>query len=124
MFLSRTASTDKISRNFSHLLRQKNFYPIYPPPEHVCIDYEAWNEHAGLGLTCPNFFIVASDLATFTKEVNGCTCLNTGRLVRGTSFGSYALIQIKPSHGVDEKENTNTNASTTRSPIFVTFHKL
>jgi DNA polymerase alpha subunit B len=104
------------------LLRQKSFYPIYPPPEQVCIDYEAWNESAQLGTTSPNFFIVSSDLSTFVKEVNGCTCLNTGRLVRGSGFGSYALIQIKPSPTVDEKENSNLNSVI--QPVSVTFHKL
>ena len=104
------------------MLRQKSFYPIYPPPEHVCVDYEAWNECAKIDSTNPNFFIVSSDLSTFVKEVNSCTCLNTGRLIRGTGFGSYAFIQIKPSPSVDEKENSNLNSVT--QPVTVTFHKL
>ena len=119
---SRTTSSDKISRNFSHILRQKNFYPIYPPPDHACIDYEAWNEHAELGSTSPHIFIVSSDLASFNKEVNGCVCLNPGRLVRGTSTGSYAIIQVKAS---DNKEQSDNKENTTSaSSISVTFNKL
>ena len=105
------------------MLRQKSFYPIYPPPEQISIDYEAWHEHAQLGTISPNFFIVSSDLTTFVKEVNNCTCLNTGRLVRGSGFGTYALIQIKGNTSVEEKENSNSTSSIVQ-PITVTFHKL
>lgn len=112
-------------------MRQKNFYPIYPPPEHVCIDYEAWLDNAQLNTTtCPNMFIVSSDLATFNKEVNGCLCLNTGRLVRGTSTGSYALINVKSGQNCNKENNdlnTSTNTQSTSSsssPISVSFHKI
>jgi DNA polymerase alpha subunit B len=90
---SKSSSSDKISRNFAHLLRQKSFYPLYPPPDHVCIDYEAWSKYARID-TPPSVFIASSDLTTFDKEVNSCHCVNPGRLVKGTSTGTYAQIVI------------------------------
>lgn len=49
-----------------HLLRQRSFYPIYPPPDHVCIDYDAWLKHAQID-TVPRVILAVSDLTTFNK---------------------------------------------------------
>lgn len=93
MSTAKTTSSDKISRNFSHIMRQRSFYPIYPPPESVCIDFEAWHTHARIEVP-PRVFISASDMANFNKEVNNCTCFNPGKLVKGTSNGTYAKIIV------------------------------
>jgi DNA polymerase alpha subunit B len=123
-FILSPSSSDKISRNFAHLLRQRSFYPIYPPPDQVCIDYEAWLKHARIE-THPNVFIAFSDLATFNKDVNNCTCLNPGRLIRGTSIGSYAQITLKPSKNKQDEKTSETQARSPVHPnISVTFHKL
>ncbi len=78
-------------------MRQRSFYPIYPPPESVCIDYEAWQKYARID-QAPRVFIAASDMANFNKEVNNCVCLNPGKLVKGTSNGTYAkiIVSAKP----------------------------
>jgi len=64
--LTKSSSTDKISRNFSHLLRQRSFYPICPPLENISIDYEAWNKYARID-EHPHVFVAVSDFATFVK---------------------------------------------------------
>ena len=96
-----------------HLLKQRSFYPIYPPPDHICIDYEAWQKYAQIDLV-PRVFIAVSDLTTFNKviycffislggmiyiflnkllkEVNNCACVNPGRLTKGTSTGGFAHL--------------------------------
>lgn len=118
------SSSDKISRNFAHLLRQRSFYPIYPPPDQVCIDYEAWLKHARIE-THPDVFIAFSDLATFNKNVNNCVCLNPGRLVRGTSIGSYVQVTVKPSKNKLDETTSDTKERSTEHPnISVSFHKL
>lgn len=117
MAVSKTSSSDKLARNFVHMLRQKSFYPIYPPPDHVCIDYEAWDKFARIN-TRPKVFIAVSDVTKFSKEVHNCTCINPGRLVRGTSTGTYALITLSLSKiQENEKHNTqnNTQASNTQT---------
>lgn len=93
---TKSSFTDKIARNFVHLMRQKSFYPLYPPPDNICIDYEAWNQHARINKP-PRIFVASSDLATFNKEVNNCNCINPGRLVKGTSTGTYAQLIISAS---------------------------
>ena len=93
---TKSSFTDKIARNFVHLMRQKSFYPLYPPPDNICIDYEAWNQHARINRP-PRIFVASSDLATFNKEVNNCNCINPGRLVKGTSTGTYAQLIISAS---------------------------
>lgn len=111
MSVSKTSSSDKISRNFAHMLRQRSFYPVYPPAENVCMDFEAWNQHARI-YAHPRIFIAASDLATFNKDVHGCVCMNPGKVVKGTNNGTYAKVVIskKPIVVVD------TNKSVVSAP--------
>lgn len=111
MSVSKTSSSDKISRNFAHMLRQRSFYPVYPPAENVCMDFEAWNQYARI-YTHPRLFIASSDLATFNKEVHGCVCMNPGKVVKGTNNGTYAKVVIskKPIVVVD------TNKSVVAAP--------
>jgi DNA polymerase alpha subunit B len=79
--LTKSSSTDKISRNFSHLLKQRSFYPICPPPENISIDYEAWNKYARID-EHPHVFIAVSDFATFVKVKQ----FFFKRLVRSNSY--------------------------------------
>ena len=105
-------------------MRQRSFYPIYPPPDQVCIDYEAWLKHARIE-THPDVIIAFSDLATFNKNVNNCVCLNPGRLVRGTSIGSYVQVTVKPSKNKLDETTSDTKERSTEHPnISVSFHKL
>jgi len=105
LFIGRTTSSDKISRNFAQILRQRSFYPIYPPPESVCIDYEAWQRYARID-QAPRVFIAASDMVNFNKEVNNCVCLNPGKLVKGSSNGTYAKIVVSNKPIVVEANKT------------------
>lgn len=93
------------------MLRQRSFYPVYPPAENVCMDFEAWNQYARI-YTHPRLFIASSDLATFNKEVHGCVCMNPGKVVKGTNNGTYAKVVIskKPIVVVD------TNKSVVAAP--------
>lgn len=114
MSVAKTTSSDKISRNFSHILRQRSFYPIYPPPENVCIDFEAWNKYARIN-THPRIFIAASDLASFNKEVNNCVCFNPGKLVKGISNGGYAKVVVSNKPIVDTSAANKSVAAANQS---------
>jgi DNA polymerase alpha subunit B len=129
-----------------HLMRQRTFYPIYPPPDHVCIDFEAWNKYAKIDVP-PKIFIAVSDLVTFNKvfnfknvtfkkieltktkrlvkikEVNNCACLNPGRLIKGTSNGTYAQLTFLPSKLL-EQDASNSKTQTTSSNVSVSIHKI
>ena len=43
-----------------------SYYPLFPPSEDVCIDYEEFAEHARLPCK-PDVFIIPSDLRYFVK---------------------------------------------------------
>lgn len=118
--VSKTQSSDRISKNFSHLMRQRSFYPIYPPPDHMPIDFEAWTKYARLE-TKPDVFIVVSGLATFVKNVNDCVCFNPGRLVKGTAHGTFAKITVKSDQ---QQQGQKENSSESDKGISVEFQKI
>ncbi|XP_022093161.1 DNA polymerase alpha subunit B-like [Acanthaster planci] len=94
-------SSDRLGRLTKHILTQHNYYPLYPPPECMPIDYEHYEQFAHMEVT-PDVFISPSDLRWFIKEACGCLTINPGRLTRGQVGGTYAKLVITPS------ENTKT----------------
>jgi DNA polymerase alpha subunit B len=90
---SRSTSTDKISRNFVHLLRQKSFYPLYPPSDNICIDYEAWNKYARIDKP-PRIFIASSDLATFNKVISKSFSISASLLIDLSIIVNVYLILL------------------------------
>jgi len=86
---------DRLSRLTSHLIDQKSFYPLYPGHETLCIDWES--AETGLKMAknhMPDVLIVPSNLKSFAKCINGRLCINPGRLAKGLSGGSYAMIAL------------------------------
>jgi len=84
---------DRMTRLAQHILRQRSYYPLYPPLEEMNVDYEMWEAHAHLPVT-PHLLILPSDLKAFIKDVDGCCCLNPGRLTTGLVGGTYAKMVI------------------------------
>ncbi|XP_038078609.1 DNA polymerase alpha subunit B-like [Patiria miniata] len=89
-------SSDRLRRLTKHILTQQNYYPLYPPPECMPIDYEHYEQYAQMDVT-PDVFISPSDLRWFIKEACGCLSINPGRLTRGQVGGTYAKLVITPS---------------------------
>ncbi|KAK7019690.1 DNA polymerase alpha subunit B, partial [Halocaridina rubra] len=58
--------SDRLGRLTSHLFRQQSLYPLYPPPEGVCLDLEKVDSHARLPCT-PHILIIPSDLRYFIR---------------------------------------------------------
>eukprot|EP00795_Rhopilema_esculentum_P003065 gene3065-1350_t len=86
-------SSDRLGRICDHLLKQQSYYPLQPPSEEVNIDYLHFEEHALI------------DLRFFIKNVNGCLCINPGRLVKGQTGGTFAKLYIKP-HKVTNEDSS------------------
>lgn len=61
-----TGTTDRMGRMASHLLNQKNFYPLYPPNKEICIDHDLFNEFAIMPCK-PHILILPSNLRHFVK---------------------------------------------------------
>ncbi|XP_063173148.1 DNA polymerase alpha subunit B [Candoia aspera] len=86
---------DRFSRILRHILTQRSYYPLYPPPEDMNVDYEHFYPHASLPLT-PDFLITPSDLKYFIKDILGCICINPSRLTKGQVGGCYGQLWVQP----------------------------
>nr|XP_022332439.1 DNA polymerase alpha subunit B-like [Crassostrea virginica] len=87
-------ASDRMARLAEHLLTQQNFYPLYPSPEDVNIDYEEFELYARMPCT-PHVLVVPSDLKQFTKDIQGCCCINPGRLARGQAGGTFSRLKLR-----------------------------
>ncbi|KAL2917675.1 DNA-directed DNA polymerase alpha subunit pol12 [Polyrhizophydium stewartii] len=100
--------SDKISRMFGHLLRQRSFYPLFPPAPSACLDLSR-----ALALTTtdadgselpgplvlqavPDVFIIPSRLHPVVRPVASALCINPGFLAKGRAAGTYARLCIHP----------------------------
>ncbi|XP_015746722.1 DNA polymerase alpha subunit B-like [Python bivittatus] len=86
---------DRFSRILRHILTQRSYYPLYPPPEEMNVDYENFYPHASLPVT-PDLLITPSDLKYFIKDVLGCVCMNPSRLTKGQVGGCYGQVWVQP----------------------------
>lgn len=94
--ISRNSSIgDRLSRLLNHVLSQQTYYPLYPPHDDTNLDLEYQHVYCNLPIT-PHLLIVPSDLKYFIKEVNGCLCINPGRLAKGQTGGSFAHVVVSP----------------------------
>ncbi|XP_046848130.1 LOW QUALITY PROTEIN: DNA polymerase alpha subunit B-like [Xenia sp. Carnegie-2017] len=96
--VSPPGSTDKMGRLIHNILTQQCYYPLFPPSEDVCIDYETFAEHAHLPCR-PDAFIVPSDLRYFVKDILGTLCINPGRLTKGLVGGTFARFLLRKDQG-------------------------
>ncbi|XP_005112449.1 DNA polymerase alpha subunit B [Aplysia californica] len=85
--------SDRMSRLAQHILRQRSYYPLYPPSEDVNVDYGMWEAHAQLPVM-PHLLLMPSDLKAFIKDVDGCCFVNPGRLTTGLVGGTYVRMVI------------------------------
>lgn len=63
---SSSQNGERMSRLVSHLLYQQSFYPLYPPCDDTCVDYELLEKH-GLIDVVPHILIIPSNLRYFIK---------------------------------------------------------
>ena len=96
-------SSDRLTRLTNHLLSQRSFYPLYPPTDEMNIDYAHHEHYAVLPIT-PHIMVVPSDLRYFVKDINGCCCVNPGRLAKGQIGGTFAKLMINPAVGSNENK--------------------
>ncbi|KAG1660958.1 hypothetical protein FOA52_005583 [Chlamydomonas sp. UWO 241] len=113
--LWRGPSTDRMAALASHVLGQRCFYPLSPPPLGTCLDTA---HAASLRLDeAPDLLLMPSNLAPFAKLLNtapeglppGCappTGTDTaaagsadGRLSKGVSGGTFAHVVVAPGDG-------------------------
>lgn len=105
-----TVRTDRLGRLADHLLKQQCYYPLYPTSEEVNLEYEQFGNYCFMPFT-PDILLVPSDLRYFAKNVDGCLCVNPGRLVKGQTGGSFLKLHVKP----QKTENTSVSSVVSKS---------
>lgn len=124
--LTRSATQgDRMISLASHVVSQRSFFPVYPPPRGALLDTSLAAEHLRLPLI-PNILILPSDLAPFAKmlpvsdQVKSATSpemtvptahsttvvvVNPGRVAKGVAGGTWAFLAIAGSTSPTEGTN-------------------
>lgn len=87
-------TVERLSRLIEYLLQQGNYYPLNPPAQDVNISYETYEVRSRMWNT-PHLLLLPSDLKYFIKNVNGCFCVNPGRLSKGPTGGTFARLLMQ-----------------------------
>ncbi|XP_014661837.1 PREDICTED: DNA polymerase alpha subunit B-like isoform X2 [Priapulus caudatus] len=87
-------TADRLSRLTEHLLQQGSYYPLNPPSEELNVNYEKYEVYSRMSCT-PHLLLLPSELKQYTKSINGCLCVNPGRLSKGQTGGTYARILVQ-----------------------------
>eukprot|EP01128_Nolandella_sp_AFSM9_P005627 TRINITY_DN2756_c0_g1_i2.p1 TRINITY_DN2756_c0_g1~~TRINITY_DN2756_c0_g1_i2.p1 ORF type:complete len:373 (-),score=44.92 TRINITY_DN2756_c0_g1_i2:18-1112(-) len=82
----------------SHVLQQRSFYPLYPGFVSKTKSGESQLSYKHMDFASlphsPHLLLLASTHLAFTKELNGTLVVNSSRLIRGDSSGSYSVLHI------------------------------
>mmetsp|Transcript_8707 Transcript_8707/g.20850 ORF Transcript_8707/g.20850 Transcript_8707/m.20850 type:complete len:644 (-) Transcript_8707:254-2185(-) len=87
----------RLRRLAQHMLQQRSYYPLYPPPASVSMNLDL-KKMDGFKMPCrPDILIVPSRLSPFaTSVLESTVVLNPGHLTKGSSGGTYAIMDIHP----------------------------
>ncbi|KAF7839819.1 DNA polymerase alpha subunit B [Senna tora] len=94
--------SDRMSRVANHILKQRSFYPLYPPAENVPLDFSLASEALQLSMV-PDVLILPSDIKYFVKVLHEeseegnqmkCISINPGRLAKGEGGGTFAELDF------------------------------
>lgn len=85
----------RLRRMAQHLIQQQSYYPLFPPNKSVNLDLK---HSEGWKMPCrPDVLILPSRLSPFCSPVLESTVvLNPGQLTKGTTGGTYAVMEIRP----------------------------
>ena len=107
-------SGDRLRRLSSHVLQQRCFYPLYPPPADddggdnmENTDMKKFYSFCNFNVK-PHVLVLPSDLMHFYKDINGTVVTNPGKLTKKESGGGYARFRIQPRKDSQDGENSLT----------------
>lgn len=109
--ITKNANSNRIERIIEHIIQQRQFYPVNPPPNPINnLNNNLFQlDTSYLGLSefndeIPDIIILPSVLKSFTKVIKNVLVINPGSLVRPDgSNGTYSLIQVK-SPNIDDMD--------------------
>ena len=87
----------RLRRIAQHMLQQRSYYPLFPPPSSFPTNLDL-NHMEKWQMPCaPDVLIVPSRLTCFATSVLDSTVfVNPGHLTRGTTGGTYSIMEIRP----------------------------
>ena len=86
----------RLQRLASHLVTSHSFYPLYPPPDHVYLDF---SRAASLRMpVTPDILFMPSKMKHFVADLqpHKSIVVNPEYLTKGPSGGTYALVAVHP----------------------------
>lgn len=85
----------RMRRISQHMIQQQSYYPLFPPNKSVNLDVK---QQEGWKMPCrPDVLMVPSRLTPFCAPIIGSTiAVNPGHLAKGTTGGTYAVMEINP----------------------------
>lgn len=106
---------DRMLRLAAHVLKQRLFLPLLPPPADVPVDVSSNLHSGGIG-AMPDILLLPSQLAPFAKlmpqDDGGALCLNPGKLTRNAAGGSFALLSVHPRAQIDGARTSDIGVRT------------
>ncbi|KAJ3040317.1 DNA-directed DNA polymerase alpha subunit pol12 [Rhizophlyctis rosea] len=90
----RGTKPDRMGRLFGHVLGQRTFYPLHPPPEDACLDMARWEAMEVKGM--PDVLVLGSGLRFCARGLGGVVCVNPGGVCKGRSGGTFARVCVHP----------------------------
>jgi DNA polymerase alpha subunit B len=85
----------RLGKISQHMIMQRNYYPLFPPHASVNVDYK-FMDRMQMPVK-PDLLVLPSKLAPFARVVAESTVVvNPGHLVRGTTGGTFAMVEIHP----------------------------
>ena len=87
----------RLRRIAQHMLQQGSYYPLYPPPPSMPTNLNL-KKAQGWKMPCrPDVLLVPSKLTCFANKVLDSTVVvNAGTLSRGTTGGTFGMMQLFP----------------------------
>ena len=95
---------DRLGRLASHLVRQRQFLPLFPASADgsIPVDVSACLQRGTLSAR-PHVLLVPSDLGPFAKAADGgVLALNSGRAARGAGGGTFGFLTLHPPFVAEE----------------------
>ena len=91
------APGSRLKRISEHLLQQRSYYPVFPPPQSSPTNVDL-KQRPKYQMPCrPDLLLLPSRLKTFASNILDSTIVvNPGHLTRGTTGGTYGVMQIHP----------------------------
>ena len=87
-----------------HMVQQRSFYPIFPAHTGMNVDLKKMPQYS---MPCqPDLLVVPSKLRSFASERAKTVILNPGQLTKGTTGGTYAMVEVREASGDEDRDLT------------------